>query len=78
MSAATLAMNDAATSGKLHPTTEKALARVWTVQLENGGFDWLKCVWPPMESDDDYGAAVALLAAHAAPGWRRWWWWLPC
>lgn len=68
MSAATLAMNDAATSGKLHPTSEVALKRMWTVQREDGGFDWLKCGWPPMESDDDYGASIALLAAHAAPG----------
>ncbi|MBC8356182.1 MAG: squalene--hopene cyclase [Planctomycetes bacterium] len=67
MSAAVLAMNDAATSGKLHATTQKALDRMWTLQREDGGFDWLKCGWPPMESDDDYGIAIAALAAGAAP-----------
>lgn len=67
MSAAVLAMNDAATSRKLHPTTSKALDKMWTLQRADGGFDWLKCDWPPMESDDDYGIAIAALAAHAAP-----------
>ena len=67
MSAAVLAMNDAATSGELHATTRKALDRMWTLQREDGGFDWLQCGWPPMESDDDYGIAIAALAAGAAP-----------
>ncbi|MBP88199.1 MAG: squalene--hopene cyclase [Planctomycetaceae bacterium] len=67
MSAAVLAINDAATSGKLHATTSKALKRMWTVQREDGGFEWLKCGWPPMESDDDYGIAIAALAIGAAP-----------
>ena len=67
MSAATLALNDRATSNTLHPTTRKALDRMWRLQREDGGFDWLKCGWPPMESDDDYGAAMALLAVYSAP-----------
>lgn len=67
MTAAVLAMNDAATTGKLHATTRKALDRMWTVQREDGGFNWLKCGWPPMESDDDYGIAIAALATGAAP-----------
>ena len=67
MSAATLVMNDAATTGKLQPTTQKALTRMWKVQRADGGFDWLKCGWPPMESDDDYGIAIAALALGAAP-----------
>lgn len=71
MSAATLVMNDAATTGKLQPTTEKALSRMWKVQKEDGGFDWLKCGWPPMESDDDYGIAIAALALGAAPAEYR-------
>ncbi len=67
MTAATLAVNDRDTTSKLHATTRKALDRMWTVQKEHGGFDWLKCGWPPMESDDDYGASIALIAVHAAP-----------
>lgn len=67
MSAAALALNDAATSGKLHATTRLALDKMWTLQREDGGFNWLKCDWPPMESDDDYGIALAALAATSAP-----------
>ncbi len=67
MSAAVLAMNDADTSDKLHPATRKALDRMWSVQRSDGGFDWLKCGWPPMESDDDFGIAIAALAVGSAP-----------
>jgi squalene-hopene/tetraprenyl-beta-curcumene cyclase len=67
MSGAILAQHDAATTGKLHPTTRKALDRMWTVQRADGGFNWLKCNWPPMESDDHYGATVALIGVGAAP-----------
>ncbi len=62
-----LAMNDAATTGKLHPLTRKALDRMWTLQTRDGGWDWLKCGWPPYEHDDYYGAIVAALAAGYAP-----------
>ena len=65
--AAALAMNDAATSGKLHPLSRQALDRVWTVQKPDGGFDWLKCGWPPLEHDDYYGAIVAALGVGHAP-----------
>jgi squalene-hopene/tetraprenyl-beta-curcumene cyclase len=65
--AAALAFNDAATSGTLSPLTRKALDRMWTVQRADGGWNWLKCNWPPMESDDEYGAALAALAAGVAP-----------
>ncbi|MBI3469521.1 MAG: terpene cyclase/mutase family protein [Planctomycetes bacterium] len=66
--AAALAFNDAATTGKLHPLTQTALDRMWTVQREDGGWNWLKCNWPPMESDDHYGATLAALAVGVAPG----------
>ncbi len=62
-----LAFNDAATSGKLHPRTREALDRVWKVQKPDGGFDWLKCGWPPYEHDDYHGAIVAALAVGHAP-----------
>lgn len=67
MTAATLAANDAATTNRLHPLTRKALDRMWTIQQDDGGWDWLKCDWPPMESDDHYGATLALLAVGLAP-----------
>ncbi len=65
--AAALAINDAATTGKLHPLTRKALDRIWTVQKSDGGFDWLKCGWPPYEYDDYHGALFAAIAAGSAP-----------
>lgn len=43
------------------------LDRVWTLQKPNGGFEWLKCGWPPLEYDDYYGALVAALGAGRAP-----------
>lgn len=65
--AAALALNDAATTGKLHPLTRKALDRMWTLQRPDGSWDWLKCDWPPYEHDDYYGAAFAALGVGAAP-----------
>ena len=62
-----LSISDAEGSGKLHPLTRKALDRMWTVQRPDGGWSWLKCGWPPMESDDYYGATIALLATGRAP-----------
>jgi squalene-hopene/tetraprenyl-beta-curcumene cyclase len=64
---AALAFNDAATTGKLHPLTRQALDRMWTVQREDGGFTWIKCDWPPMESDDHYGVTLAAIAVGIAP-----------
>ena len=49
MVAAVLASNDAATTGKLHPTTRKALDRMWTLQRDDGGFTWMKNEQPPSE-----------------------------
>lgn len=65
--AAALAFHDDATTGELHQTTRVALDRMWTVQREDGGWSWLKCGWPPMESDDHYGATLAAIAVGVAP-----------
>jgi squalene-hopene/tetraprenyl-beta-curcumene cyclase len=62
-----LAINDAVTTGRLHSLTRRALDRMWTLQTKDGGWDWLKCGWPPYEHDDYYGAIVAALAAGYAP-----------
>src|SRR5262249_4794304 len=64
----TLAMHDAGTSGKLHPTTKAALDRMWTLQQKNGAWNWLKCKWPPLEHDDYYGAVFAAVGVGHAPG----------
>lgn len=70
--AVTLAMNDSATTGKLHPLTRKALDRMWTLQRPDGTWDWLKCNWPPYEHDDYYGAVFAALGVGQAPdGYSR-------
>jgi squalene-hopene/tetraprenyl-beta-curcumene cyclase len=62
-----LAFNDAATTGKLHPVTRQALDKMWTLQRDDGGWTWLKCDWPPMESDDDFGVPFAAIGAGVAP-----------
>jgi squalene-hopene/tetraprenyl-beta-curcumene cyclase len=67
MVASMLAQNDALTTGTLHPTTRKALDRMWTVQREDGGFDWMKFNQPPSEIDDHYGVAVAAIGVGVAP-----------
>jgi squalene-hopene/tetraprenyl-beta-curcumene cyclase len=64
----TLAMHDAATTGKLHPLTAKALDRMWTLQKPHGAWNWLKCKWPPLEHDDYYGAVFAAVGVSIAPG----------
>jgi squalene-hopene/tetraprenyl-beta-curcumene cyclase len=66
--AASLALNDAATTRKLHPLSRRALDRMWTVQREAGDWEWLtKCGWPPMESDEHYGVTLAAIGTGAAP-----------
>jgi len=65
--ASILAINDAKTTGKLHPLTRKALNKMWTLQRPDGGWTWLKCEWPPMESDDHYGATLAAIGVGSAP-----------
>jgi squalene-hopene/tetraprenyl-beta-curcumene cyclase len=65
--AATLAIHDAHTTGKLHPVTRQALDRMWTLQQPDGAWNWLKCRWPPFEHDDYYGAVYAALGVGYAP-----------
>lgn len=66
--ASALALNDASTTGTLHPLTRKALDRMWTLQKPDGSWTWLKCDWPPYEHDDYYGAVFAALGVGHAPG----------
>ncbi len=65
--AAALALNDAATTGKLHPLTRAALDRAWTIQRGDGAWEWIKSDWPPSEHDDYYGAVLAAVAVGHAP-----------
>src|SRR5947209_645176 len=66
--AAALALNDAATTKKLHPLTRIALDKMWTVQRPEGDWRWpTRCRWPPMESDEHYGVTLAAIGTGAAP-----------
>jgi squalene-hopene/tetraprenyl-beta-curcumene cyclase len=62
-----LAMHDAQTTGKLQPTTRQALDRMWTLQRQDGAWNWPKCSWPPFEIDDYYGAVLAAVGVGHAP-----------
>jgi squalene-hopene/tetraprenyl-beta-curcumene cyclase len=66
--AATLAFDDAQTTGKLHPLTRQALDRMWTIQEKDGSWDWNKHRLPPQEYDDYYGAVYAAVGVGHAPG----------
>ncbi len=61
-----LAFHDAG-NGKLHPVTRKALDRMWSIQMPNGAWNWIKCNWPPLEHDDYFGALFAAVGVGAAP-----------
>jgi squalene-hopene/tetraprenyl-beta-curcumene cyclase len=61
-----LAFHDAG-KGKLHPVTRKALDRMWTIQMKNGAWTWIKCNWPPLEHDDYFGAVLAAVGVGVAP-----------
>jgi squalene-hopene/tetraprenyl-beta-curcumene cyclase len=65
--AATLAFDDAQTSGKLHPLTRQALERMWTLQKADGAWDWNKHDLPPLEYDDYFGAVYAAVGVGFAP-----------
>jgi squalene-hopene/tetraprenyl-beta-curcumene cyclase len=65
--AATLALHDAQTTGKLHPLTHRALERMWELQQKDGSWTWNKTGLAPMECDDDFGAIYAALGVGHAP-----------
>lgn len=65
--AATLAFDDAQTTGKLHPLTRQALDRMWTLQRADGSWDWNKHHLPPQELDEYYGGVYAALGVGYAP-----------
>jgi len=65
--AALLAFNDAMDTGKLHDVSRQALDRMWTVQRDDGSFDWIREDVAPSELDDHYGVTLALIGIGAAP-----------
>ena len=68
-----LTLSDMATDGQLSPDTRKALDHMWSLQDEDGGWSaWLKCGWPPFETDDHFGVTLAAVAAGVLPdSYRR-------
>ena len=66
--AAGLAEWDAHVTKKLSPETERALALMFSLQLESGTWGALDC-WPPYESSAYHLATVAAMAVGTAPGW---------
>ena len=70
--AAALTLNDAQTTGTLHPITRRALDRMWTLQRDNGTWPWpIECRWPPSEIDEYFGVMVAALAVDSAGEYRQ-------
>jgi squalene-hopene/tetraprenyl-beta-curcumene cyclase len=67
MTAATLALHDSSTTGTLHPQTRKALDRMWDLQREDGGWEWIKLKEPPSAIDDHFGVTMAAFATGIAP-----------
>lgn len=65
--AATLAINDAQTTGKLHERTRQALDRMWELQRPDGSWAWNKTGLAPLEVDDYYGVVYAALGVGTAP-----------
>jgi squalene-hopene/tetraprenyl-beta-curcumene cyclase len=65
--AATLALHDARSTGKIHPRTRQALGRMWELQRADGTWEWNKTGLAPLEHDDYYGAVYAALGVGYAP-----------
>lgn len=63
----TLSLNDAATTGRLHAMTREALEWMWTLQRDDGAWEWIKTERPPLEADDYYGAVFAAVGVGHAP-----------
>jgi squalene-hopene/tetraprenyl-beta-curcumene cyclase len=66
--AATLAIDDAQSTGKLHPRTRQALDRIWEVQQQDGSWPWNNTRLAPLECDAYFGAVYAALGVGYAPG----------
>ena len=64
---AALAIHDAQTTGKLRSITRQALDRMWTLQRQDGAWNWSLHDLPPFELDDYYGAVMAAVGVGHAP-----------
>ncbi len=70
--AAFLTISDILTEGNLSETTRASLDHIWTLQDEDGAWSqWLKCGWPPFESDDHFGVSLVTVALSYLPESER-------
>ena len=67
ITATSMAIHDSKTTGKLQPLTRKALERMWSLQRQDGAWNWLKGNTPPFEHDDYYGAVMVAVGIGLAP-----------
>ncbi|MCE9531490.1 MAG: terpene cyclase/mutase family protein [Planctomycetes bacterium] len=67
ITAVSMAIHDANTTGKLQPQTRTALEKMWSLQRPNGAWNWLKAGTPPFEHDDYYGAVLVAVGVGLAP-----------
>jgi len=63
-----LTLNDVQTTGELSDVARDVLDMMWTVQREDGGWNWPDCDYAPLEIDDHYGVTLAALTVGIAPG----------
>jgi len=63
-----LTLSDMGSRRRLGPITKRALDHMLSLQDPDGGWGgWLKCGWPPFESDDHFGVSLAAVAIGATP-----------
>ncbi len=67
ITATSLAVQDAQSTGKLQPRTQAALEKMWSLQRADGAWEWLKGNTPPFEHDDYYGAVLVAVGVGLAP-----------
>jgi squalene-hopene/tetraprenyl-beta-curcumene cyclase len=65
--AGVLAINDAGTTGHLHPATRQALDRMWQLQGPDGAWEYPTTFYSPPLGDSYYGAAFAAIGVGTAP-----------
>ena len=66
--AAFLTINDVQAGAPLSEVTLAALDRAWEIQDQDGHWPgWIKCNWPPFESDDHFGVTLMAIAVGMAP-----------
>ncbi len=63
-----LTFNDRQQSQQLSQVAREVLDMMWSVQREDGGWNWPDCDYAPLEIDDHYGVTMAALAVGMAPG----------